>query len=150
MLLSCLDQCLTTKSPERALRDSFAWFDVVIETDADKAGPPASSGADSDRILRLARLRNVLRRQALANPKERLVRAYIIADLDVEMPTPAQVAFAVQQVESDDGWDVICANGRAGHHWANRFYDIFALVPLDWSYPYQQIWKNTKTITAGS
>lgn len=49
-------------------------------------------------------------------------------------------AIAKIQSGGEQPWQALCANGRAGHHWHERYYDTFATVLKNGSYPYHDIY----------
>jgi hypothetical protein len=117
--------------------DSVAFVDDPPEAVARKE---AAGKRNMDKASRIGYLRDSFR-AALAGLKP---SALVLFDGDLRtLPPAAEVAAAVELVLSGE-WDLVCSNGRMGHRGSDRYYDTYATVLHNGSYPFKRIYLDVK------
>lgn len=113
----------------------------VDDSAAALAARARAGSRNRDKAARIRQIRDSFRAELSIDHPMGLV----LFDGDMKkLPLPAEIARSVGLVLNGT-WDLLCSNGQMGHAHTASYYDTFATVLKDGSYPFKQLYMDVST-----
>lgn len=134
----------TKSTANRCSNDGKVALDSVnfVNDSATALAARAQAGKrNKNKAARIRVLRNSFRKKL----SEDRPNALVLFDGDMrKLPSPEEISKSVLLILKGSSWDVLCSNGQMGHSHQARYYDTFATILKNGTYPFKELYLDVK------